>query len=126
MRLALIVQAGPEEAARFCADHGLAGLCIPDPTKQTHRSAGLERESWSALFRPSDRVRAAYRSAMRGGEKVSFRQAFLRASDWRQLPGAALVGRSGEVLWLHHGADVADLPPVETLIEVASQYVLQR
>jgi hypothetical protein len=123
VRVAPIVQAAPADAARFCARHGLEGLCVPDPERRSHRAVGLGRTSWWSLLFPPAPMRARRGEARRRGFGPSLRGTLLRGSDVRQLPGALLVARGGRILWLHRGADPADLPAPDRLLEVAARHL---
>ena len=119
LRVACVVQGGPAEAQRFCGRHGVEDVCVPDPARASYRAMGLERTSWGALLRPSSDLKRRRGEAQRAGCGISLRGTFQKHTDILQLPGAALIARGGEILWLHQGAHPGDLPSVDRLLEVA-------
>ena len=119
LRVACVVQGTADDVRRFCGRHGVEDLCVPDPAKGSYRAMGLERTSWGALVRPSAELKRRRGEAQASGCGVSLRGTFRKHSDILQLPGAALVARGGEILWLHRGTHPGDLAPVARLLEVA-------
>lgn len=126
VRVACVIQGRPEDAERICSRHGIESLCVPDPQKESYRAMGFGRASWRELvFAPAE-VRRRWVEARRAGGRVHWSAAFRPESDWLQLPGAALVARGGEILWLHRGADFADLPPARQLLAIAAAHLTPR
>lgn len=123
LRVACVVQGTAEDVRRFCGRHGVEDLCIPDPAKASYRAMGLERTSWGSLLRPSADLRRRRGEAQASGCGVSLRGTFRKHSDILQLPGAALVGRGGEILWLHRGTHPGDLPPLTDLLAIARDHL---
>lgn len=122
IRVGCVVQGTAEEAARFCGRHGVQQVCIPDPARQSYRAMGLERGTWWKILLPTARLRQSRASAKAAGCGISIEGAFQKHSDILQLPGAALVGRDGRILWLHRGTSSEDLPsPAQLLATAASQ-----
>ena len=122
IRVGCVVQGTAEEAARFCGRHGVQQVCIPDPARQSYRAMGLERGTWWKIFLPTARLRQSRANAKAAGCGISLEGAFQKHSDILQLPGAALVGRDGRILWLHRGTSSEDLPsPAQLLATAASQ-----
>jgi len=120
VQLACIVQARPEEIRSLC---GAEILCIPDPQLRSYQAAGLERMPlWrlltsGALFRRRN-------EAARAGFRQNWRRTFARSSDTLRLPGAALVGRGGRILWMYRGEHPGDLPSGDNLVAIASEFTL--
>jgi hypothetical protein len=121
LAVACVVQGTADDVRRFCGRHGIEALCVPDPDKASYRAMGLERTSWGALLRPSSDLKRRRGEARASGCGVSLSGTFRRHSDVLQLPGAALVARGGEILWLHRGTHPGDLPPIARLLEVARE-----
>ena len=101
------------EAARVCARLGVTYPCLGDPEKVSYRAYGLRRGGWREIV--VDPIRAGNR-AIRAGCRVSLRGAFMRHSDWFQLPGVAVIDRAGIVRYLHRALHSGDLPRVETVV----------
>ena len=118
VRLACVVQGTTEEAARFCGRHGLAEISIGDPAKQSYRAMRLERTSWRKMIFSSADLRQRRVQARQAGCSNSVSGALQKHSDVLQLPGAALIARGGNILWLHRSAHTGDLPSAEELVQV--------
>jgi hypothetical protein len=123
VRLACVVQGTAAEAARFCGRHGLADACIADPEKESYRAMGFPRGKWSALLFPDDGLKRRRAEASAAGCRVSIPGAMQSHSDWLQLPGAALIERSGRIAWLHRGTNVADLPSAAELLAILQRHM---
>jgi hypothetical protein len=122
VRAGCVVQGTAEEAARFCGRHGVEHVCIPDPARESYRAMGLERTSWWKILLPTARLRQSRAQAKAAGCGISLEGAFQKHSDILQLPGAALVGGDGKILWVHRGTSTEDLPaPQEILALVQPQ-----
>lgn len=123
LRVACVVQGTAEEAARFCGRHGVEQVCIPDPARESYRAMGLERTSWWKILLPTARLRQSRARAKSAGCGISVEGAFQKHSDILQLPGAALVGRDGKILWLHRGASTEDLPSPAEILGLIQPYL---
>ncbi len=123
VRLACVVQGTAEEAARFCARHGLERICIPDPDKESYRLIGLGRTPWRNILFASEALRRRRAEAKAAGCQNSLRGTFQKHSDVRQLSGAALIAQGGEILWLHRGTHTGDLPSADELLKVVRDRV---
>jgi hypothetical protein len=77
---------------------------------------GLERTRWLNIIFASPAERWHRARAKQQGCTVSLEGAFQKHSDILQLPGAALVAKGGEILWLHRGASTGDLPTANDLL----------
>ena len=108
--------ATPEEAQQFCAKFGDPSRCLADAEMTTYQAMGLE--SFTLLGFVLDPELKRRRAA---NNAAGF------AQDWkntkykniRQLPGAALVDRDGEVRWIYRGKHPGDLPPMSEMLEAA-------
>jgi hypothetical protein len=125
VKVACIVQGTADEAARFCGRHGIRELCIGDPEKESYKAMGLGRTSWKEIILPSAELKRRRAEAKEAGCSVSLEGTFQKHSDVLQLPGAALVDRGGTILWLHRGTHTADLPSPQSLLEIATTYLLK-
>lgn len=121
MRLACVVQGTAEETARFCGRHGVEQLCIPDPEKESYRAMGLRRTRWKEILVPSAELRQRRKEANEAGCGISLSGTLQKHSDVLQLPGAALVGAGGKILWLHRGTHTADLPSADSLLQTVRE-----
>ena len=125
VRLACVVQGAADEAARFCGRHGLAEVCIADPAKQSYRAMNLGRTSWRKMIFASPDLRERRVEARQVGCRNSLSGALQKHSDVRHLPGAALIARCGNILWLHRSAHTGDLPSAEELVQVVDKLLEQ-
>lgn len=125
VRLACVVQGTAEEATRFCGRHGMEQICIPDPVKESYRAMRFGRTSWKKMLFASEELRRRRVEAKEAGCSVSLRGTFQKHSDVLQLPGAALVGRGGKILWVHRGTHTGDLPSAAELARVVENFVVR-
>lgn len=116
VRVAAVVQGTAEEAARFCGRHGVERICLPDPTKASYRAMGFSRTSWTGIIFARADLKRRRTEAKAAGCANSLTGTFQKHSDVLQLPGAALIGRDGKILWLHRGAHPGDLPSADALL----------
>lgn len=123
MHLACIVQADAKGAAEFCGLYGLEDRCLPDPHKETYQAMGLGRTSLKEILFPSPDLKRRRKQARQAGARMNLRGTFQKHSDVWQLPGAALVGEDGKILWLHRGTHTGDLPSAEKLLEVVDKHL---
>ncbi|MGH7263347.1 MAG: AhpC/TSA family protein [Candidatus Rokuibacteriota bacterium] len=121
VRVAAVVQGTAEEAARFCGRHGVERICVPDPDKASYRAIGLPRTSWGALVFALPALRRRRAEARAAGCANSLTGTLRKHSDVLQLPGAAVIGRDGRILWVHRGAHPGDLPSAAALLETVDR-----
>lgn len=121
VRLACIVQGNAKDAAGLCGEYGLTPQCVPDPKKVSYKKLGLDRATWMELVRPSDELRRRRKENRDGGFSINFKRSMKGTCDILLLPGAALIARGGKILWLHRGANPADLPTADELLDRARQ-----
>ena len=113
--LVAIAQGTGAEAERFCRQLGVAYTCLGDPAKDSYRAFGLPRGGLREIvFEP---MRAG-NEAVHKGYKVSLRGSLMRHSDWFQLPGLAVVDRSGIIRYLHRSRHAGDLAPTGDVLQV--------
>ena len=113
-----VVMAPPQEAARFCARFGEASRCLPDPEKRTYDAMGLGRYNLLRLF-TDPQLRERREANRAGGFRQDWGATSLRNAG--RLPGAALVGASGKILWLYRGRHPGDLPPMAQMLAAVSE-----
>src|SRR5262245_39375390 len=107
-----IGQGTADEAGRICAEMGVEYPCLGDPEKASYRAYGLHRAGWREII--LDPMREGS-EAMKKGYRVSIRGSLMRHADWFQLPGVAIVDRTGIVRWLHQARHAGDLPSPATV-----------
>lgn len=125
MRVGCVVQGNSDQMAIFCGRHGVASVCIPDPQRASYRAMGLERTSWRQILFPSKEGKRRRVEARASGFPVSLEGTLQKNGDVLQLPGAALVGSDGRILWLHRGEAAYDLPPAHELVRVVRLKIKQ-
>jgi hypothetical protein len=116
VRVACVVQGTAKQAARFCGDQELSALCIADPAKESYRRMGFRRTSWWAT--PALALRR--KQARAAGFSASLRGTFQKHSDILQLPGVALIGQGGKILWVRRAAHPGDLPSARELLSLVN------
>jgi hypothetical protein len=121
VRLGCIVQGTTAEAAEVCGQYGMAEKCIPDPEKESYAKMGLDRTTLRAMVFASDGLKARRKANRDAGFSVSLKKSFMPHCDIFLLPGAALIGRGGKILWLHRGTNPGDLPPADELLDRVRQ-----
>jgi hypothetical protein len=121
VRVAAVVQGTADEALRFCGRHGMERICVPDPGRASYRAMGLPRTSWGALLFALPALRRRRAEARAAGCASSLTGTLRKHSDVLQLPGAALVGRDGRLLWVHRGAHPGDLPSAAALLDTVDR-----
>jgi len=121
--LACIVQGTATDAEELCGPFGLTPSCIPDPQKESYAKIGLDRAKWKELLFPSDELRQRRKENRDAGFSISITRSLKATCDILLLPGAAIVARGGKILWLHRGANPADLPLANDLLEKVRQHV---
>ena len=118
VQVVCVVQGTLDEARKFCARHGMTGDCVPDPEKESYRAMGFTRTTWKDILFAAGELKRRRNEAKDLGCGVSLEGTFQKHSDVLQLPGAALVDRSGAILWLHHGTHPADMPSMDELLSI--------
>jgi hypothetical protein len=119
--VACVVQGTASETKRFCGRHGVAGICIGDPGRESYRLMSLERTSWWRILMAPTGLRCRRKEASAAGCSVSLSGTLQKHSDVLQLPGAALIMRGGEIIWIYRGTHPGDLPPAHELLAVVDR-----
>lgn len=123
VRVGCIVQGTAAEAAEVCAQYGMDEKCIPDPMKESYARLGLDRTTLLAMVFPSEVLKQRRKENRAAGYSVNIKNSFKPHCDILLLPGAALVGRGGKILWLHRGSNPGDLPSAEAMLDVVRRHV---
>ena len=118
---ACVVQGTPDEAAALCEQDGACETCVPDPERRSFAAAGLGHAQLSDVLFPSADLRERRARAKARGAKQDWKRTFAPGHDALQLPGAALVDRSGTIRYLHVGAHTGDLPGAADLLRIADE-----
>jgi len=120
VKVACVVQARPDELPRECkpARHM---QCLADPDKKSYRAMGLGRMSLWKIFTSRDLWRRRKHAAARGFRQ-NWRKTFAGESDGMLLPGVALIGPRGRILWMHRGEHAGDIPPADALLAIAQEH----
>jgi AhpC/TSA antioxidant enzyme len=116
-----VVMGDIEKIRRFCGEYGMSSRCIADPAKQTYAAMGFGDYNLLKLF--SDPALKARREENRAS---GFAQNWLatRLGDSAQLPGAALIDRSGRIVWQYAGTHPGDLPSMREMLEITRTKLL--
>jgi hypothetical protein len=123
VNLACVVQGSADDADELCGPYGMADVCVPDPRKESYRKFGLDRTTWMALLRPSKELMSRRKETQAAGFQISVKRSMKGTCDILLLPGAALVARGGKILWVHRGANPADMPNADVLLQTAQKYL---
>ena len=108
----IVVAADAARTEELCTNYGVAGACIADPERLTHRAARLRPASILTFF-SRDLIRRALEN-----RRAGFRQnwAKARVDDVGRVPGAMRIDANGKVAWIYRGRHAGDLPPIEELL----------
>ena len=108
-RLAAIGMGDIEEATAFADSHPAPFPLLVDPERVSHRVIELSRGSWADVAGPRVWLEGAGATARRG--------LAVPRQDARQLGGAVVVSRGGELLLTHRSKSSADNLAVDKLLE---------
>jgi len=111
-QVAAIAQGTGEEAERFCRGLGVTYPCLGDPARASYAAYGLGRGGWREIL--LDPLLDS--SGLRRVGQASIRGSLAPHSDWFQLPGVAIVDRSGIIRYLHRAKHSGDIPPTATVL----------
>jgi hypothetical protein len=101
--LVFIGMGSPRQAAAFHKRRKLEGaLVLSDEDRASYRAAGTRRGSWAEVVGPASAAKGLLRAARSG--QVQGRP----VGDVRQLGGAMVIGRGGEVLFSRMAENAAD------------------
>jgi hypothetical protein len=98
----------PEMAAHFKSELGIPFPLLVDHDKQTYRALAIGRASAWNIYGPPVWIEGI-RSIARFGNRIPKQDPF-------QLGGAAVVDKSGEVLFLYRSRDSSDVPPIDEVL----------
>lgn len=114
----LVFEDDAERVAGVCGDRDLPFGCVNDPGRQLEQDAQLERFSVSryAAFVPSRLV-----GAFRAGGRIQVVPRHLLKGR-----GTYVVGRDGRVVYAHTSTTVADIPPIDAIVEATAEASLAR
>ncbi len=103
----------PSRARKFVEEYRVPFPVLTDPERNAYRAYGLMDGSVGQLIN---------RRILAGGVRATLNGTFPRGSTSapRQLPGTAIVDRTGRLLHLHHARDAADHLSSRELIERAT------
>ena len=110
MRLVLVGQATPRQAAFFRRWIGIELPVLADEERVTYRAAGAKVATFGELYGPSIIAKGAVASARHGVLQGR------RIGDAAQLGGAMIIDPGGPVRWAHMSEDASDIAsPAEIL-----------
>lgn len=111
------------KVARFCGEYGMAERCIADEAKATFAAMGFGQYNLLRLF-----TDPALKARRRENKAAGFSQNWgaTKLQDGAQLPGAALIGKDGRLLWTHAGVHPGDLPSMRSMLETARRCLTER
>jgi peroxiredoxin len=99
----------PEMAKHFKETQDIPFRLLVDPKQETYKALSLKRSA-SAAAGPQVWLKGAA-SVLQGHGIRPAKQ------DWKQLGGALVVDRGGNILLVHQAEDSADNAPVRRLLE---------
>ncbi|MGH2757269.1 MAG: AhpC/TSA family protein [Actinomycetota bacterium] len=99
----------PEMAAHFKKELEIPFPLLVDHTKETYRALAIGSASPWNVYGPPVWIRGI-RSILEYGNKIPKQDPF-------QLGGAAVVDKSGEILYLYRSRDSSDTPPVDEVLD---------
>lgn len=102
------------EADEFCDEVGAQFPCVGDPDRVGYRAYGLPLGSVRQVLFGEARDRKL--EALAKGFSIDARRALARRSNWWQLPGVAIVDRSGILRFVHRSRSPSDYPEVSVLL----------
>jgi len=113
LRLAIITQGTPEQAAAFCAERAPGAECLADPQREAYAAYGLSRgTAWQTLLSP--RIWRENRRLRR--EKGYQPEVPPEGQDAFVMSGTFVIGRDGRIRLPYYYQDIADHPPVDLLL----------
>ncbi len=98
----------------FCGRFNPDATCLADETKATYAAMGFGQYDLSRL-QTDPPLQSRRKEANAAGFRLNMDATIM--DDATQLPGAAVVDRSGIVRWLYRGVHPADLPHVRVMLE---------
>jgi len=112
LKIAVIMQGTPEQAADFAQQHAPGLLCLADPSLEAYRAYGLERGTIFQTFL-NLKVWSAVSRSRRKGYRVEPPPA---GQDAMQMSGMFIISPQGRVLLPYYFDHIADHPPLGLLL----------
>lgn len=103
-----------EDAAEVCGELEIGYPCLGDPERRGYRALGLGRASWWGIT--AGPMLESPALGLRRLAHANLRRSASPHSDVRQLPGVAIVDRSGTLRYLHRARKTDDLPSAAELL----------
>jgi peroxiredoxin len=109
-------QGTQQEAEEVCTEVGAKFPCVGDPERVGYRAYGFPLGSvWQVMFSRDARERT--REALAKGFSLNRKRSFGKHSNWWQLPGVAIIDRSGVLRFVHRSHSAGDYPPMSVLLD---------
>ena len=112
LSIAVVTQGSPQAAAEFGKKYAPGLLILSDPSLEAYKAYGLERGTLTQVaLKP--RVWKAIARAKRKGYRLELPP---EGQDALQMSGIFIINRSGRVALPYYYDDIADHPPLESLL----------
>jgi hypothetical protein len=114
VRLAVIGQGEPEDAARFRREQGIELQLLVDPDRRSYKAAGAKLAAVSELLGPRvmwNGLKRARATGVSQGKVIGHPA---------QAGGALVVAPDGSIPWAHMSRDASDLPSNDDLLTAAT------
>jgi hypothetical protein len=115
LRLVLIGQATPRDAAKFRRQFGLELPILCDERRTSYKAMGLKTGSVADLIGPrvvAKGILTSVRSHVTQGVTVGHTS---------QLGGAAVIDQDGRLIWVHRARDASDNASPEQILAAAEE-----
>lgn len=113
LRLAVITQASPPDAAEFCAQFAPGILCLADPERKAYQAYGLGRGSLrQTIFSPEALSSNARLKKTRGWDA----ELPPAGQDAMLMSGLFIIGTDGLIRLPYYYDHIADHPPLALLL----------
>ncbi len=110
--IAVVMQASPEDTARFAQIYAPALFCLADPERKAYRAFGLERGDLFQTFL-NPRVWTAVSRSRKKGYAV---EPPPPGQDAMQMSGTFIITKTGRIALPYYYDHIADHPPLELLL----------
>ncbi len=97
-------------AAHFAETRSIPFTLLVDHERQSYRALGLKIGSWMDAAGPKVWVRGV--KGVLNGHPSS-----LPKQDPKQMGGVMVVGKAGDVLYLHRAGESSDNPPIDEVLK---------
>lgn len=114
MRLYLIGQATPRQAAHFARRQGIELPILADERRASYKAAGAKMATLGELVGPRVVAKGLVTSARNGTVQGRI------VGNAAQLGGTMLIRRDGSIAWSHMSEDAGDNATVEEILAAAS------